>query len=597
MNENLVLITGHYNCKNIKRTREIKKCILANALNFKLVIVFFENWDQVDDNPEYEYLKKTSNIILIKINQRQTYKIYFEYAYNNLRNNFVIIANSDILFDYTLNRVQEINMTNTLLALTRWELSDRNNWSLYTLPLQTSNEINWSYDSYIFKPSLLNIEFDLDDLDILIGIVGCDTYLIHKLSNKNILIKNPVYDIRSYHIDYRDFRENQELTYWTKDDYPNFVNNIPTNINGFDGSHGLRMTTNDNSWFSWYDRPYIKKQITAIIYCLWGQNQKYYQNIEQNVSDALEFYPDMTVILIVHELSVDLEKLKCLENWPNVIIIKRQDYYGNVLNMSWRLEILDNPHIDTILSRDLDSLILKREVVAVREWLKSGKKLHIMRDHPHHSFKILGGMFGLKKLPYLTENLSTIVSKYQYRCNEFEIDQIIMRTEIYPICCAMNDIFVNASFHPFEICARPFPITWDENYNFVGSYLEQDGSSQKYYTDILKNEIQKEWIRGVPHKDIEFIKLENDESDIFDVIYKQKTELQNKLQNKSYCFLFNFDEKINLDNIIKKSQLQDDEKILIDKSKKWIVLHFKILNELTTPLETYLEQTGNVLKY
>lgn len=446
MNENYVLITGHYNCKNVKRTREIKKCILCNASQFKQIVVFFENWDEVDQNPEYEYLISTSNIILVKVNLRQTYKMFFEYAFNHLCNNFVIVANSDILFDNTLNRIDEIDMRNTVIALTRWQLEttkDTNNWSFYTTLLQT-NEMIWSFDSYIFKPSLLNIESDLLDLDILIGISGCDTYLVKKLSVKGIAIKNPVLDIRSYHIDYRNFREKQCITYWTKEDYPdkNEKNVIPTNLNGFDGTHGLKMTTSDDLRFRWNSESFLQKPITAITYCLWGSNKKYYQNIERNVSDALELYPDMTVILIIHEPSVDLEYLKCLDEWPNVKIIKRQEHYGNFLNMAWRFEILDNPHVGSVLPRDLNSLISEREVVAVREWQKSSKRLHV----------IDGGIVGIKKMPYLRNSYQNIIAKYQSKCNDFEIDQTILRSEIFPTCNAMNDIFT--SFNVFQIHAQ-----------------------------------------------------------------------------------------------------------------------------------------------
>ena len=44
-----------------------------------------------------------------------------------------------------------------------------------------------------------------------------------------------------------------------------------------------------------------------------------------------------------------------------------------------------------------DSRLSMREKNAVDEWLESGKSLHIMRDHPHHNFFILGGMWGFRK--------------------------------------------------------------------------------------------------------------------------------------------------------------------------------------------------------
>jgi hypothetical protein len=49
-----------------------------------------------------------------------------------------------------------------------------------------------------------------------------------------------------------------------------------------------------------------------------------------------------------------------------------------------------------VLSRDLDSLIGEREVSAVNEWLKSGKLIHSMRDHPLHNKPLMGGLWGAR---------------------------------------------------------------------------------------------------------------------------------------------------------------------------------------------------------
>lgn len=51
---------------------------------------------------------------------------------------------------------------------------------------------------------------------------------------------------------------------------------------------------------------------------------------------------------------------------------------------------------DLFIVRDCDSRISLREEKIVNEWIKSPKLMHIIRDHPHHHYKILGGMWGLK---------------------------------------------------------------------------------------------------------------------------------------------------------------------------------------------------------
>lgn len=46
--------------------------------------------------------------------------------------------------------------------------------------------------------------------------------------------------------------------------------------------------------------------------------------------------------------------------------------------------------VDVFISRDADSVLSARESAAVQDWLRSGKTLHVMHDHPHHGVPILG---------------------------------------------------------------------------------------------------------------------------------------------------------------------------------------------------------------
>lgn len=68
----------------------------------------------------------------------------------------------------------------------------------------------------------------------------------------------------------------------------------------------------------------------------------------------------------------------------------------DVAPMCWRFLAVEDPSIDHVLIRDGDALPTPREAAAVREWLISGKALHIMRDHPHHGVPIPGGLWGYR---------------------------------------------------------------------------------------------------------------------------------------------------------------------------------------------------------
>ncbi len=51
---------------------------------------------------------------------------------------------------------------------------------------------------------------------------------------------------------------------------------------------------------------------------------------------------------------------------------------------------------DIVIVRDTDSRFTMRERDAVEQWLKSDKDIHVMRDHPWHNEKIMGGMCGFR---------------------------------------------------------------------------------------------------------------------------------------------------------------------------------------------------------
>ena len=52
--------------------------------------------------------------------------------------------------------------------------------------------------------------------------------------------------------------------------------------------------------------------------------------------------------------------------------------------MVWRFLPLLDPTVDFFMSRDADSYIFEREIVAVQEWLNSSAAFHVMRDNRMH---------------------------------------------------------------------------------------------------------------------------------------------------------------------------------------------------------------------
>lgn len=212
----------------------------------------------------------------------------------------------------------------------------------------------------------------------------------------------------------------------------------------------------------------------VISFSLWGNNPDYGSGALINAQLAGLYYPEFECWVYLHKDSVPEETIEALSKQSNVkLIFKSGDLKDlSIKPMMWRFEAIDDPEVEIMLSRDTDTRILQREKVAVDEWIKSGKKFHIMRDHPHHTFKILGGMFGSRKLNGI--NWSKLANDYP-RTGDRDYDQKFLEEKIYP--AIKNDSVIHTSFqHYHGEDYKPFPTQFSNDHRFVGEYIYKDES-------------------------------------------------------------------------------------------------------------------------
>ena len=103
--------------------------------------------------------------------------------------------------------------------------------------------------------------------------------------------------------------------------------------------------------------------------------------------------------------------------------------WGPWAGMYWRFLAAADPDVEVMISRDVDTLILEREVRAVEEWLDSGKLLHIIRDHPKHEMPIMGGMWGCRASAF--RNIKKLICKFG-KFESYGSDQEFLSRIIYP---------------------------------------------------------------------------------------------------------------------------------------------------------------------
>jgi len=134
-------------------------------------------------------------------------------------------------------------------------------------------------------------------------------------------------------------------------------------------------------------------------FSLWGDKPIYNIGSIRNAELCKTIYPDWQMVLYYDD-SVPSETIKKLTDL-NVKLINMSS--SKLYGVFWRFLAADLLDTEYAVFRDCDSRISLREKSAVDEWMKSGKTLHLMRDHPYHrvpyggkGLGILGGMWGIK---------------------------------------------------------------------------------------------------------------------------------------------------------------------------------------------------------
>jgi hypothetical protein len=249
----------------------------------------------------------------------------------------------------------------------------------------------------------------------------------------------------------------------------------------------------------------MKKVIT---FSLWGDNATYTIGAIKNAELAKIFYPLFECWFYIHEETVPKNIIDKLSSFKNTKVILKN---GNLLEckpMMWRFEAIDDPNVELMISRDTDTRIYLREKLAVDEWINSDKIFHIMRDHPHHNFKILGGMFGTRKIKEI-ESWTDLINNFKTNINIIKgYDQDFLADYIYPKI--KDNSIIHASFNNYENHSKNFPIEYNDEYNFIGEYVYYDNTrSYEHYT-ILKEELNKKH-RNKIHLITSFYLLDKDD--------------------------------------------------------------------------------------
>jgi hypothetical protein len=201
-------------------------------------------------------------------------------------------------------------------------------------------------------------------------------------------------------------------------------------------------------------------------YSLWGDLPIYNVGAIRNAELWKEIYPDWQMV-VWYDNTVPPDTITKLKELGVLVInMTNSPIYG----MFWRFIAVSLENSEYCVFRDCDSRIDKREKSAVDEWIKSGKSLHVMRDHPYHgipygnnSLGILGGMWGIKSNSIPLVQMMVDFPKINEQ--SYGNDQAFLKT-VYNIL--NNDRCTHDEF--FE--GKPFPIIREKGI-FVGGRIDE----------------------------------------------------------------------------------------------------------------------------
>lgn len=206
-----------------------------------------------------------------------------------------------------------------------------------------------------------------------------------------------------------------------------------------------------------------------ISYSLWGNDPKYKIGAIRNIELAKIYFPEWKVRLYLSEktefdyVSDNLEIVFRLEKTP-------QD------GCFWRFEACDSN--DIVIVRDLDDRLSSRHRFVVDEWIKSDKNIHIIKDHPNHTFPIMAGLWGSRngKLIGICDLINQWPNKSYYTTDQDFLTNHVWNT-------MSDDAYVNDAFNKGE----SFDINIDrKDYEFMGDSFDQFDNRANYW-EVIRN--------------------------------------------------------------------------------------------------------------
>ena len=186
----------------------------------------------------------------------------------------------------------------------------------------------------------------------------------------------------------------------------------------------------------------MKKIISVSVY---GTNPRYFEGAILNAQIAKTLFPEWIYkVYLGSKAPVDFKQR--LLDIGNTEVVDVHEFFNATPTLFgpgvfWRFLEMFNDENQIMICRDSDTRLIERERRCVDEWLASGKKFSIIRDHPNHfEFPIIATMWGMRGR--IDDLYREEMRKYEKNFNYLS-DQYYLADVIWPIAknnCIIHEI-------------------------------------------------------------------------------------------------------------------------------------------------------------
>jgi len=215
----------------------------------------------------------------------------------------------------------------------------------------------------------------------------------------------------------------------------------------------------------------------VVSYGLYGTDPKYNQGAIRNAELVKTIFPGWTA-RFYHREDVPVSILNELKELGAELVLMSkgsQTTKGAIAGMFWRFLVADDDTVERFIVRDSDSRLNAREAHAVAEWMRSGEKVHTIRDHPNHDRPLNGGLWGGTKgcIPGgIAEHIRKFANKQGYGGDLQFLNEVVWPRVKHSQLA--HDAYTCRKYPN----SKPFPTKRPDNYQHVGQVFDSRDRSR-----------------------------------------------------------------------------------------------------------------------